>query len=631
MNYNHKLNDKYNPKDFEEKIYKETEEKGYFKANMNKEKESYCIMMPPPNVTGKLHMGHALDGTIQDILIRFKRMQGYNTLWLPGSDHASIATEMKVVEKLKKEGKTKHQIGREEFLKETWDWTHLYGGTIQEQQKKLGCSCDWEKRRFTLDEGLSEAVKEQFVRLYEKGLIYRGKRMVNWCPNCNTTISDVEVEYREENTHLWHIKYKVKDEDEYIIVATTRPETMLGDTAVAVHPDDERYKDLVGKKCILPIMNKEIPIIADRFVETEFGTGAVKITPAHDMNDYQAGLRHNLEIIEVFDDNFKMGNLVPEYEGMNLLEAREKIVEELKELGAIVKIEDLTHNVGKCERCKTTIEPKISDQWFVKMEELAKPAIKAIEDEEIKFVPKKYEKMYFNWMNNIQDWCISRQLWWGHRIPAYYCDDCGHITVSRENVNECEKCNSKNIRQDEDTLDTWFSSALWPFSTLGWPNTESEDYKTFFPTNVLVTAYDIITFWVSRMIVSSLELTKENPFKDVLIHGIVRDSQGRKMSKTLGNGVDPLEIIEKYGADSLRFSVLSGTTMGNDIRYMPEKLEQASNFANKIWNAAKFITNSLEDDNKIIDFYNKVYNSNKKEFNSEYLKIEDNWILSKLF
>lgn len=630
MNYNHKLNDKYNPKDFEEKIYKETEEKGYFKANMNKEKESYCIMMPPPNVTGKLHMGHALDGTIQDILIRFKRMQGYNTLWLPGSDHASIATEMKVVEKLKKEGKTKHQIGRAEFLKETWDWTHLYGGTIQEQQKKLGCSCDWEKRRFTLDEGLSEAVKEQFVRLYEKGLIYRGKRMVNWCPNCNTTISDVEVEYREENTHLWHIKYKVKDEDEYIIVATTRPETMLGDTAVAVHPDDERYKDLVGKKCILPIMNKEIPIIADRFVETEFGTGAVKITPAHDMNDYQAGLRHNLEIIEVFDDNFKMGNLVTEYEGMNLLEAREKIVEKLKELGAIVKIEDLTHNVGKCERCKTTIEPKISDQWFVKMEELAKPAIKAIEDEEIKFVPKKYEKMYFNWMNNIQDWCISRQLWWGHRIPAYYCDDCGHITVSRENVNECEKCNSKNIRQDEDTLDTWFSSALWPFSTLGWPNTESEDYKTFFPTNVLVTAYDIITFWVSRMIVSSLELTKENPFKDVLIHGIVRDSQGRKMSKTLGNGVDPLEIIEKYGADSLRFSVLSGTTMGNDIRYMPEKLEQASNFANKIWNAAKFITNSLEDDNKIIDFYNKVYNSNKKEFNSEYLKIEDKWILSKL-
>ena len=590
----------------------------------------YCMdMFPYPSGNG-LHVGHPEGYTATDIVSRMKRMQGYNTLWLPGSDHASIATEMKVVEKLKKEGKTKHQIGREEFLKETWDWTHLYGGTIQEQQKKLGCSCDWEKRRFTLDEGLSEAVKEQFVRLYEKGLIYRGKRMVNWCPNCNTTISDVEVEYREENTHLWHIKYKVKDEDKYIIVATTRPETMLGDTAVAVHPDDERYKDLVGKKCILPIMNKEIPIIADRFVETEFGTGAVKITPAHDMNDYQAGLRHNLEIIEVFDEKFKMGNLVHEYEGMDLLEARKKIVERLEELGAIVKIEDLTHNVGKCERCKTTIEPKISDQWFVKMEELAKPAIKAIEDEEIKFVPKKYEKMYFNWMNNIQDWCISRQLWWGHRIPAYYCDDCGHITVSREKVNKCEKCNSKNIRQDEDTLDTWFSSALWPFSTLGWPNTESEDYKTFFPTNVLVTAYDIITFWVSRMIVSSLELTKENPFKDVLIHGIVRDSQGRKMSKTLGNGVDPLEIIEKYGADSLRFSVLSGTTMGNDIRYMPEKLDQASNFANKIWNAAKFITNSLEDDEKIINFFNKVYDSDKKQFNGEYLKIEDKWILSKL-
>lgn len=630
MNYNHKLNDKYNPKDFEEKIYKETEEKGYFKPNMDKSKEAYCIMMPPPNVTGKLHMGHALDGTIQDILIRFKRMQGYNALWLPGSDHASISTEMKVVQKLKKEGKTKHQIGREEFLKETWDWTHLYGGTIQEQQKKLGCSCDWDRRRFTLDEGLSEAVKEQFVRLYEKGLIYKGKRMVNWCPNCNTTISDVEVEYHEENTHLWHIRYKVKDEDRYITVATTRPETMLGDTAVAVHPDDKRYKDLVGKTCILPIMNKEIPIIADRFVETEFGTGAVKITPAHDMNDYQAGLRHNLEIIEVFDENFKMGDLVPEYKGMDLLEAREKIVEKLEELGALVKVEDLTHNVGKCERCKTTIEPKISDQWFVKMEDLAKPAIKAIENGDIKFIPKKYEKMYFNWMNNIQDWCISRQLWWGHRIPAYYCDDCGHITVSRDEVTECEKCKSKNVHQDEDTLDTWFSSALWPFSTLGWPNTESEDYKTFFPTNVLVTAYDIITFWVSRMIVSSLELTKENPFKDVLIHGIVRDSQGRKMSKTLGNGVDPLEVIDEYGADALRFSVLSGTTMGNDIRYMPEKLDQASNFANKIWNAAKFITNSLEPDEKIVEFYNKVYNAEKKEFNGEMLRIEDKWILNKL-
>ena len=631
MSYDHKLKDKYNPKDFEEKIYKETEEKGYFKPSMDKTKESFCIMMPPPNVTGKLHMGHALDGTIQDILIRFKRMQGYNTLWLPGSDHAAIATEMKVVQKLKKEGKTKYQIGREAFLKETWDWTHLYGGTIQEQQKKIGCSCDWDRRRFTLDEGLSDAVKEQFVRLYEKGLIYKGKRMVNWCPNCNTTISDVEVEYKEEQTHLWHIRYKIKGEDnKYIVVATTRPETMLGDTAVAVHPDDERYKDYVGKTCILPIMNKEIPIIADRFVDKEYGTGAVKITPAHDMNDYQAGLRHNLEIIEVFDENFKMGDLVPEYKGMDLLEAREKIVEKLKELGALVKIEDLTHNVGKCERCKTTIEPKISDQWFVKMKDLAKPAIKAVEDGEIKFIPKKYEKMYFNWMNNIQDWCISRQLWWGHRIPAFYCDDCGHITVSRDTVTECEKCHSKNVHQDEDTLDTWFSSALWPFSTLGWPNTESEDYKTFFPTNVLVTAYDIITFWVSRMIVSSLELTKQNPFKDVIIHGIVRDSKGRKMSKTLGNGIDPLEIVDKYGADSLRFSVLSGTTMGNDIRYMPEKLDQASNFANKIWNAAKFITNSLESDEKIIEFYNKVYDAKTKKFNGEYLRLEDKWIISKL-
>lgn len=631
MKYDHNLIGKYNPKDFEEKIYKETEEKGYFKPTMDKTKESFCIMMPPPNVTGKLHMGHALDGTIQDILIRFKRMQGYNTLWLPGSDHAAISTEMKVVQKLKEEGKTKHQIGREAFLKETWDWTHLYGGTIQEQQRKIGCSCDWDRRRFTLDDGLSEAVKEHFVRLYEKGLIYKGKRMVNWCPNCNTTISDVEVEYHEENTHLWYIRYKIVGEnDKYIIVATTRPETMLGDTAVAVHPDDERYKEYIGKTCILPIMNKEIPIISDRFVDKEFGTGAVKITPAHDMNDYQTGLRHNLDIIEVFDENFKMGDLVPEYKGMDLLEAREKIVEKLQELGNLVKIEDLTHNVGKCERCKTTIEPKISDQWFVKMQELAKPAIKAVEEGEIKFIPKKYEKMYFNWMNNIQDWCISRQLWWGHRIPAYYCDNCGHITVSRNEVKECEKCQSKNIHQDEDTLDTWFSSALWPFSTLGWPNTESEDYKTFFPTNVLVTAYDIITFWVSRMIVSSLELTNKNPFKDVLIHGIVRDSQGRKMSKTLGNGIDPLEIVDKYGADSLRFSVLSGTTMGNDIRYMPEKLDQASNFANKIWNAAKFITNSLEPDEKIIAYYNKVYDKCANKFKEEGLRLEDKWIISKL-
>ena len=625
----HEIKGTYNPKEFEEKRYKMWEENGYFKPSMDKTKESYCIMMPPPNVTGKLHMGHALDGTIQDILIRFKRMQGYNTLWLPGSDHASISTEMKVVQKIKSEGKNKYELGREKFLEEAWDWTKHYGGTIQEQQRKLGCSCDWDRRRFTLDEGLSEAVLEQFIDLYNKGYIYKGKRMVNWCTNCNTSVSDIEVEYKEEKTHLWHIRYPVAGEDESIIVATTRPETMLGDTAVAVHPDDERYKKLVGKKCILPIMNKEIPIIADPFVEKEFGTGAVKITPAHDMNDYQAALRHNLEIIEVFDENFKMGNLVPEYSGMDLLEAREKIVEKLKELGVLVKEEEYTHNVGKCERCKNTIEPKISDQWFVKMEELVKPALEAVRNEEIKFIPKKYEKMYFNWMEHIQDWCISRQLWWGHRIPAYYCEECGHIHVAKTMPEKCEKCGCKQLRQDEDTLDTWFSSALWPFSTLGWPN-NTEDLNTFFPTNVLVTAYDIITFWVSRMIVSSLELTKQKPFKDVLIHGIVRDSQGRKMSKSLGNGIDPIEVIDQYGADSLRFSVLSGTTMGNDIRYMPEKLEQASNFANKIWNAAKFITMNMVEDEEIIRFKEENYDKESHQMKKDSIRLEDKWIINRL-
>ena len=625
-----KLEGNYNPKDFEKQIYENWEEKGCFKPSMDKTKPAYCIMMPPPNVTGKLHMGHALDGTIQDILIRFKRMQGYNTLWLPGSDHASISTEMKVVQKIKEEGKTKHQLGREKFLEEAWDWTHLYGGTIQEQQKKLGCSCDWDRRRFTLDEGLSEAVLEQFINLYNKGYIYKGKRMVNWCTNCNTTISDVEVEYHEEETKLWHIRYKVKDEDRYIIVATTRPETMLGDTAVAVHPDDERYKDLVGKTCILPIMNKEIPIIADRFVEKEFGTGAVKITPSHDMNDYQAGLRHNLEIIEVFDENFKMGNLVEKYKGMELLEARKEIVKDLKELGALVKEENYTHNVGKCERCKHTIEPKISDQWFIKMGELVKPAIEAVKNGDIKFIPKKYEKTYFNWMENIQDWCISRQLWWGHRIPAYYCDKCGHINVAKEQPQACEKCGNTDLHQDEDTLDTWFSSALWPFSTLGWPDQETDDFKTFYPTNTLVTGYDIITFWVSRMIVSGLECTGKKPFGDVIIHGMVRDSQGRKMSKTLGNGIDPIEIIDKYGADSLRYSVISGTTMGNDIKYMPEKLEQASNFANKIWNAAKFITMNMVDKEEIFKFNEQNYDTTTKTYKKEALKLEDKWIINKL-
>ncbi len=627
-----KLNDKYNPQDFESKLYKEWEEKGYFKPSMDKTKESYCIMMPPPNVTGKLHMGHALDGTIQDILIRFKRMQGYNTLWLPGSDHAAIATEVKVVAKMKEEeGLTKADITREQFLERAWDWTHEYGGTIQKQQRRLGCSCDWDRNRFTMDEGLSEAVLEQFIKLYEQGLIYKGKRMINWCPSCHTTISDAEVEYEDEASHLWHIRYEIAGEPgRFIEVATTRPETMLGDTAVAVHPDDERYKDLVGKKCILPIMNKEIPIIADDFVEKEFGTGCVKITPAHDPNDYQAGIRNNLEIIEVFDDSSIMGDLVPEYKGMTTLEARKAIVAKLQEIGAMVEIEDYTHNVGKCYRCHNTIEPRVSEQWFVAMKDLAKRAADSVRNDEVRFVPKRYEKMYFNWLDNIQDWCISRQLWWGHRIPIYYCDKCGNMHAAKSMPEKCEKCGSTKLHQDEDSLDTWFSSALWPFSTLGWPNEESEDYKTFYPTNVLVTGYDIITFWVSRMMTQGLELTNQNPFKDVVIHGIVRDSQGRKMSKSLGNGIDPIEIIDQYGADALRFSVLSGTTMGNDIRYMPEKLDQASNFANKIWNAAKFVIMSTPNEEKVREISNKIYNNETKTYNPELLKIEDKWILNKL-
>lgn len=623
------LNEKFNPKDFEERIYKTWEENGYFKPSMDEKKEPYCIMMPPPNVTGKLHMGHALDDTIQDVLIRFKRMQGYDVLWLPGSDHAAISTEMKVVQKLRDEGKTKQDLGREKFLEETWDWTHKYGGIIQKQQRKLGCSCDWSRNRFTMDKGMSEAVLEEFVKLYNKGLIYKGTRMVNYCPSCKTSISDAEVEYHEEPSHLWHIRYEIVGEKgKYIEVATTRPETMLGDTAVAVHPDDERYKNIVGKKCILPLMNKEIPIIADEFVEKDFGTGCVKITPAHDMNDYQAGLRHKLEIIEVFDEDYKMGDLLPELKGMELIDARKKIVEMLERLGNLVNTEEYTHNVAKCERCKTTIEPKVSMQWFVSMNDLAKKAADAVRNDETKFVPKRYEKQYFHWLDNIQDWCISRQLWWGHRIPAYYCDECGHINVTKEMPEKCEKCGCGKLHQDEDTLDTWFSSALWPFSTLGWPNTDNEDYKRFYPTNVLVTGFDIITFWVSRMMTQGLEFTGEVPFKDVLIHGIIRDSLGRKMSKTLGNGVDPLDVIEKYGADALRFSVLSGTTMGNDIKYMPEKLEQASNFANKIWNAAKFVSNNLADEEKVRKFCYEAFEKEKK-YNPECFKIEDKWILNK--
>lgn len=611
----HELEGKFEPKTFEEEIYKNWNEKGYFKPSNDKTKKPYTIVIPPPNITGKLHMGHALDETLQDILIRYKRMEGYNCLWLPGTDHAAIATEVKIVEKLKQQGIEKKNLTREQFLEKAWEWKKEYGGTILNQLKKLGCSCDWSRERFTMDEGLSNAVKYVFIKLYEKGLIYKGKRMINWCPSCNTSISDAEVEFEEEPTHLWHIRYKVKDEDKYLIVATTRPETMLGDTGVAVHPEDERYKDLVGKKVILPIMNKEIPIVADDFVEKEFGTGAVKLTPAHDPNDYAASQRHNLEIIEVFDENWKMGNLVPEYKGLDIYEARKRIVEKLQEIGALVKIEDYTHNVGKCYRCHHTIEPKISEQWFVKMKPLAEPAIKAVKDGKTRFIPERFDKIYYNWMDNIQDWCISRQLWWGHRIPAYYCTKCNNIMVTESIPHKCEKCGNTEFTQDEDTLDTWFSSALWPFSTLGWPE-QTEDLKYFYPTSTLVTGYDIIFFWVARMIFSAIEHTGEVPFKDVFIHGIVRDSLGRKMSKSLGNGIDPLEIIEKYGTDALRFSLVLGISPGNDIRYMPEKLESAANFANKLWNASKFVLGNLEE----IDY----------DTMPQKLCYEDKWILSKL-
>ena len=616
----HELEGKFEPQTFEEEIYKNWNEKGYFKPSDDKTKKPYTIVIPPPNITGKLHMGHALDETLQDILIRYKRMQGFNTLWVPGTDHASIATEAKIVEKLKAEGITKEDLGREGFLKRAWEWKEEYGGTILNQLKKLGCSCDWSRERFTMDEGLSNAVTEVFIDLYNKGLIYKGKRMINWCPYCNTSISDAEVEYEEEPTHLWHVKYPVKGEEgKFVIVATTRPETMLGDTGIAVHPDDERYKDLVGKTAILPIMNKEIPIIADEFVEKEFGTGAVKLTPAHDPNDYQAALKHNLEIIPVFDEEFKMNNLVPEYKGMDMYEAREKIVERLQKEGYLVKIEDYNHNVGKCYRCHHTIEPHISEQWFVKMEPLAKPAIEAVRTGKVEFVPERFDKIYYNWMENIQDWCISRQLWWGHRIPAYYCQECGEVIVSKEEPHKCTKCGSTNLKQDEDTLDTWFSSALWPFSTLGWPE-QTEDYKYFYPTSTLVTGYDIIFFWVARMIFSALEHTGQVPFDKVFIHGIVRDSLGRKMSKSLGNGIDPLEIIAKYGTDALRFSLVLGISPGNDIRYMPEKLESASNFANKLWNASKFVLSNMpENGSKLAE--------DKLPANLCY---EDKWILSKL-
>ena len=615
MEKNHKLADEFKPHDFEEKLYNNWEEKGYFKPSMDKNAPAYSISMPPPNVTGKLHMGHALDAAIQDLFIRFKRMHGYNTLWLPGTDHSALSTEAKIVASMKEEGLTKQQIGREAFLKRAYEWTELYGGTIVKQQRKMGCSCDWSRSRFTMDEGLSRAVFKAFKNYYDKGYIYKGKRMINYCPGCRTSISDAEIEYKEEGTHLWHIRYQITGTDDYLIVATTRPETMLGDTAVAVNPKDERFSNLIGKTCILPIMNKEIPIIGDRFVEMEFGTGAVKITPAHDPNDYQSGLDHNLPVVEVFGDDLKMHDLWPEVAGMDIYEARQKIVEKLQEIGALVKIEDYTHNVAKCDRCHSTVEPRISDQWFVKMSELAKPAIEAVRNGDVTFVPKQYEKTFFNWMENIRDWCISRQIWWGHQLPVYYCKDCGEIIVDDKTPDVCPKCGCKEFEKDQDTLDTWFSSALWPFSTLGWPD-DTEDFRTFYPTNVLVTGYDIIQAWVSRMIYSGLEYTGKKPFDYVFIHGIVRDAQGRKMSKSLGNGVDPIEVIEKYGTDALRFSLILGITPGNDLRYIPEKLDSASNFANKLWNASKFVLMNLED-------YDGTLNEGD-------LCKEDKWILSKL-
>ena len=603
----------YEPKDFEDRIYKNWCEKRYFEANPRSEKPKFSIVMPPPNITGVLHMGHGMDNTLQDIIVRYKRMQGFETLWVPGIDHASIATEAKIVEQMKKEGITKEQIGREEFLKRAWAWKEKYGNTILTQLRKMGVSCDWSRVSFTMDENLTRAVKKVFVDLYNKGLIYKGERMINWCPTCKTSISDAEVEYEEEAGHLWHIRYVTPDGKDEIIVATTRPETMLGDTAIAVHPDDERYTHLVGKTVILPIMNKEIPVVADTYVEKDFGTGAVKITPAHDPNDFEVGLRHNLEVIKVFTEDGKMNSLVPKYEGMDRFEARKAIVEDLEKLGVLVKTENYTHNVGKCYRCHQTVEPAVSKQWFVKMEPLAKPANEAVRSGKTKFVPERFDKIYFSWMDNVKDWCISRQLWWGHRIPAYYCDACGDVIVSEHDETTCPKCGGA-LRQDPDTLDTWFSSALWPFATLGWPN-ETEELKKFFPTDVLVTGYDIIFFWVARMIFSSIENMGEVPFKDVLIHGLVRDAQGRKMSKSLGNGVDPLEVIDKYGADSFRFALVHGTSAGNDMRYSDEKIEAGRNFANKLWNASRFVLMNLGEE-KLEDV--------KPEYT-----IEDKWIISK--
>lgn len=606
----------YQPQLFEKKLYEFWSKGGYFGAKPNPEKEPFTIVMPPPNITGQLHMGHALDETVQDIIIRFKRMSGYEALWIPGTDHASIATEVKIVDKLKAEGLDKREIGREEFLRRAWEWKKQYGGRIVEQLKTLGSSCDWSREAFTMDENLSAAVLEVFCKLYDKGLIYRGDRIINWCPTCGTALSDAEVEYSEKDSFLWHFRYPLKDGSGYIEVATTRPETIPGDTAVAVNPKDPKYKHLVGKILVLPVNGREIPIVADNYVEMGFGSGAVKITPAHDPNDFEVGLRHNLPVIRVMDDNGVMNELAGKYNGLTRDECRKQIVEDLKEGGYLVEIEPYKHNVGECYRCSTIVEPIVSKQWFVKMKPLAEPAIAAVKKRKVEFIPKRFEKTYFNWMENVRDWCISRQLWWGHRIPAYYCDDCGEMTVSKTKVEVCPKCGGKHVRQDEDVLDTWFSSALWPFSTLGYPK-KTKDLEYFYPTNVLVTAYDIIFFWVARMIFSGIENMGEVPFSEVLIHGLVRDSQGRKMSKSLGNGIDPLEIIDKYGADTLRFSLATGIAPGSDTRYSEEKVESCRNFMNKLWNASRFL----------------IMNMEGKELKdiSELKKLPvDKWILTKL-
>ena len=609
------LEKNYNPSEIEGRLYQKWLDNKYFHAEVNRDKKPFTIVMPPPNITGQLHMGHALDNTLQDILIRFKRMQGYEALWVPGTDHASIATEAKIVEAMRKEGVTKEELGRDAFLKRAWDWKAEYGGRIVSQLKKIGSSADWDRERFTMDEGCSKAVKEVFVNLYNKGQIYKGERIINWCPKCLTSISDAEVEYEDQAGHFWHLRYPLSDGSGYIQMATTRPETMLGDTAVAVNPDDERYKDMVGKTVILPIVHREIPIIADEYVEMEFGTGVVKITPAHDSNDFEVGLRHKLPVINVMTEDAKIVDDYPKYAGMDRYEAREAIVKDLEAEGALVKIEDYSHNVGTCYRCHTTVEPRVSKQWFVKMKELAEPAIEAVKKGDTRFVPEHFDKTYFHWLEGIKDWCISRQLWWGHRIPAFYCDECGEMVVTKEDSAVCPKC-GKPMRQDPDTLDTWFSSALWPFSTLGWPE-KTPELEYFYPTDVLVTGYDIIFFWVVRMMFSGLEHMGEVPFKNVLIHGLVRDSQGRKMSKSLGNGIDPLEVIDKYGADALRLTLVTGNAPGNDMRFYWERVEASRNFANKVWNASRFIMMNLD-------------KAEAKAVSLDELTPADKWILSKL-